>query len=106
MKLASVAAPDTRQSQLIQVAVLWLVVVASAVSVAFVSHLCRQQYAQLAAAERLGNQLKANYGRFILEQSTWGSLPRVESIASDNLDMQRPVASDMWIVDQQRSGGG
>ena len=99
-----VAALDGREVRLLQVMVLWLVVVSSAVSVAFVSHLCRQQYAQLAAAERLGNQLKADYGRFILEQSTWGSLQRVESMATDRLNMYSPSASDMLIVDQDWLG--
>jgi len=99
-----VAALDGREVRLLQVMVLWLVVVSSAVSVAFVSHLCRQQYAQLAAAERLGNQLKADYGRFILEQSTWGSLQRVESMATDRLNMHSPSASDMLIVDQDWLG--
>ena len=101
----NVIAPlDGREVRLLQVMVLWLVVVISAVSVAFVSHLCRQQYAQLAAAERLGNQLKADYGRFILEQSTWGSLQRVESMATDRLNMHSPPASDMLIVDQDWLG--
>ena len=70
------------------IAVIWVLVVVSAVAVALVSHLSRQQYAQLGALEREANQMNADYGRYLLEQSAWGSLQRVENMAAQKLDMR------------------
>ncbi|HBO15047.1 MAG TPA: cell division protein FtsL [Porticoccaceae bacterium] len=90
---------------LLKLLVLWMMVIVTALSVAYSSHLCRENYAQLAAAERLGHQLQADYGRYVLEQSAWGSLQRVERLAEDELGMLSPVASEIVLVDQMRSGG-
>ena len=78
---------------------LWLLVVFSATSVAYVEHLCRHYYGKISKSERTNNRLQANYGRLILELSTWGSLPRVEAIATNELNMRTPMGDEIIIVD-------
>lgn len=82
----------------LQIAVVWVLVVASAVSVALVSHLNRQLYAQLGALERQANQMNADYGRYLLEQSAWGSLQRVENMAAQKLDMRGPEPEEILMI--------
>jgi len=85
---------------LLRLVLLWLAVVCSAVVVAYYGHLCRQTYAQLTAMEREANQLQVEYGRYLLEQSAWGSLQRVESMAMERLGMHMPQAGEIVIVKQ------
>ena len=84
----------------IKLVLLWLAVVCSAVAVAHYSHLCRHTYGQLTAMQREANQLQVDYGRYLLEQSAWGSLQRVESMAVDRLGMQMPQADEIVMVKQ------
>ena len=77
---------------------LWLLVVFSATSVAYVEHLCRQYYERISISEKTNNQLQADYGRLILELSTWGSLPRVETIAINELNMRTPLGDEIILV--------
>ena len=89
----------------LQVAILWLAVVLTAFEVAHVTYLCRDHYARLAIAEKDGNRLKAEYGKSILELSTWGSMQRIEALASKDLSMENPIASEIMIVGRLSSGG-
>ena len=89
-----------RQSSSWQIAVLWMLVLISALAVAFVSHLCRQKYDQLTALEREKNQLQVAYGKYLLEESGWGSLQRIESMAADKLKMHSPQPEDIIMVKQ------
>ena len=88
------------RAEFLKLILLWLVVVFSAVAVAYYSHLCRQTYGQLTAMEREANRLQVEYGRYLLEQSAWGSLQRVESMAMERLGMHIPKANKIVIVKQ------
>lgn len=88
------------KAEFIKLALLWLAVVFSALAVAYYSHLCRQTYGQLTAMERESNRLQVEYGRYLLEQSAWGSLQRVESMAMDRLGMHIPKANEIVMVKQ------
>ncbi len=50
--------------------------------------------------QREANQLQVEYGRYLLEQSAWGSLQRVESMAMERLEMHMPQAGEIVIVKQ------
>ena len=84
----------------LRVAVLWMLVLSSALAVAFVSHVCRQKYDQLTALEREKNQLQVAYGKYLLEQSAWGSLQRIETMAKDSLNMHGPQPQEIMMVKQ------
>ena len=84
----------------LRLGLLWVMVLSSALAVAFVSHVCRQKYDQLTALEREKNQLQVAYGKYLLEQSAWGSLQRVETMAKDSLNMHSPQPQDIMMVKQ------
>ena len=77
---------------------LWLTVIVSARSVVYVSHLCRQLYNELAKLEQEANALQVEWGRYLLEQSSWASLSRVEQMAISELNMRVPEPSEIVIV--------
>lgn len=82
----------------LKIAVLWVVVVVSGLSVAYVSHLCREKYGQLMVMERDANQMQVDYGKYLLEQSAWGSLQRIETSAVAELNMRSPKPEEIVIV--------
>ena len=84
-----------------RVALLWVLVLISAIAVGLVSHLSRQQYAQLMILEREASQLDEDYGKYLLEQSAWGSLQRVETVAAQQLNMHSPRSSEILMVKSQ-----
>ena len=82
----------------LKIAVLWVMVVISGLSVAYVSHLCRAKYGQLMVMERDANQMQVDYGKYLLEQSAWGSLQRIEVSAIAELNMRSPKPEEIVIV--------
>ncbi|MDG1322107.1 MAG: cell division protein FtsL [Porticoccaceae bacterium] len=82
----------------IQIASLWVMVVVTAISVAYVSHLCREKYAELVMLEGDANQMQVDYGRYLLEQSAWGSLQRIEMSAMAKFNMHSPQSDEIVIV--------
>lgn len=85
-------------SGLLRIGLLWSAVIASAVATAYFSHICREQYTQLTALQREANELQVEYGRYLLEQSAWGSLQRVESMAMNELGMHTPEVGEVVMV--------
>jgi len=82
----------------LKIAVLWVAVVVSGLSVAYVSHLCREKYGQLMVMEGDANQMQVDYGKYLLEQSAWGSLQRIEMSAVAELNMRSPKPEEVVIV--------
>ena len=82
----------------VQITVLWLAVLVTGIMVAYLSHLCREKYAELAGMESESNQLQIDYGRYLLEQSAWGSLQRIEMSAVANFGMHNPRSNEIVII--------
>ena len=82
----------------LKIVVLWVMVVISGLSVAYVSHLCREKYGKLMVMERDANQMQVDYGKYLLEQSAWGSLQRIEVTAIAELNMRSPKPEEIVIV--------
>jgi cell division protein FtsL len=71
-----------------------------AFSVIQASHICRQLYAQLQILEAERWYMEEDYGRLLLEQSTWASHHRVETVAAAQLGMAPPSIVDVQVVSQ------
>ena len=78
--------------------VLALSVVASALSIIDTSHQCRQYYSRLQLLESEQWEMQEQWGRLLLEQSTWASHHRVERLARKQLGMRLPRADELEVV--------
>jgi cell division protein FtsL len=78
--------------------VMWLAVILSALSVVYVSHLCRQLYNDLSQLEQEANAFQVEWGRYLLEQSSWASLSRIEQLAKTRLEMRVPGAEEIIVI--------
>lgn len=81
----------------------WLLLVAvlvivSALAVAFSAHWSRQLLNELAGEMDVREKAQAEWGRLVLEQSTWTAYSRIERIATEQLGMKVPEPSDVILV--------
>lgn len=77
--------------------VMVFVVLVSAVAVIYTKHLSRNEFVQLQRLEKERDALSEEWGRLLLEESTWASPSRIEQEAKSRLGMVVPK-SDMTVV--------
>lgn len=73
-------------------------VLASAVAVAWSAHANRKLLNQLYAELSVRDKAQAEWGRLILEQSTWTAHSRIEGLASSQLKMRVPEPGEVRMV--------
>ncbi|SDU22333.1 cell division protein FtsL [Halopseudomonas salegens] len=76
----------------------WLLVLATGLAVSYSTHWSRVLLNELAAEISQREKSQAEWGRLVLEQSTWTAHARVEALAGQELDMRVPQASDIIMV--------
>jgi len=81
-------------------ACLLLFIVISAFAVISSTFACRELYARLQALESSQWYLQEDYGRLLLEQSTWASHQRVENVARADLGMRAPALEQFRVIAQ------
>lgn len=81
----------------IPLVVIIIAVILSAVGVIYSKHLGRIEFVALQKSEQTRDHLNEEWGRFLLEQSTWASPARIEQQAELRLEMIAPTA-DMTVV--------
>ena len=75
-----------------------LAVVWTAVSIVGASHDCRQAYARLQSMQANQWTMQEQWGKLLLEQSTWAAHYRVEQLARRELGMRLPKAAELDVV--------
>jgi cell division protein FtsL len=77
---------------------LFAAVLVSAVAVSYSAHWNRQLLNELYAELIVRDKAQAEWGRLILEQSTWTAHNRIESLAAERLGMRIPDAAEVRMV--------
>ncbi|UFH48536.1 cell division protein FtsL [Pseudomonas sp. KNUC1026] len=77
---------------------LFIGVLASSIAVAYSAHLNRQLLNTLYTQLNDRDKAQAEWGRLILEQSTWTANSRIETLATDQLKMRVPDAAEIRMV--------
>ncbi len=78
--------------------VLFIAVLLSAIGVAYSAHWNRQLLNELYGELSVRDKAQAEWGRLILEQSTWTAHNRIETLAAEQLKMNIPAAADVRLV--------
>lgn len=76
----------------------WCAMLGSALAVVLVSHWCRQLYSELTVLEQQANEYQVEWGQYLLEQSSWASLSRIEQVARERLGMRAPEEHELRVV--------
>ncbi|MCO1621123.1 MAG: cell division protein FtsL [Pseudomonas alloputida] len=77
---------------------LFIGVLVSAIAVSYSAHWNRQLLNTLYGELNERDKAQAEWGRLILEQSTWTAASRIESLASEQLNMRVPSADEVRMV--------
>ncbi len=80
--------------------ILTTMVFVSAVEVVFARHQTRKLFVEIQDLEKERNMLDEEWGRLQLEQSTWATDDRVESLARDELKMKTPEMKEIILIKQ------
>lgn len=80
------------------VGVLLLAVIASGIAVVWARHQDRVAFVDLSKLQNQRDALNVDFGRLEIEQATWASPSRIESIARGQLDMISPPASSVEMI--------
>ncbi|MES2820630.1 MAG: cell division protein FtsL [Pseudomonadota bacterium] len=78
--------------------VLFIGVLVSAIAVSYSAHWNRQLLNSLYTELSVRDKAQAEWGRLILEQSTWTAHNRIETLASERLKMRIPEAAEVRMV--------
>jgi cell division protein FtsL len=79
-------------------ALLILLVFASALAVVYARHTNRKEFAELQQLRQHRDALNVEWGRLELEQSTWATHARIEQTAHRRLDMVMPHHPHLVVV--------
>lgn len=79
-------------------------VVASGLWLIGTEHAARQLFVELEALNREQDRLAVDWGRLQLEQSTWATHSRIESLARERLDLAAPTEQQIVVVTEPDSG--
>jgi len=77
---------------------LFVGVLVSAIAVSYSAHWNRQLLNTLYGELSERDKAQAEWGRLILEQSTWTAHSRIEGLASEQLKMRVPAADEVRMV--------
>jgi cell division protein FtsL len=72
-------------------------VVGSALAVVYTTHKSRWLSAELQHLKKDKRQLQLEWGRLLLERSTWSSHDRIWALAHNQLNMHEPKPSE-WVI--------
>ena len=82
----------------IAVGALWVAVLGSAAAVIYVKHEARSLFVELEKLSTERDRLNIEWGRLQLEQSAWSAHGFVEQVATRQLHMTLPSATEVKIV--------
>lgn len=89
-----------RRQPFILVLVFAVVCVTSALALVYTKHESRKLFVELEALTRQRDDLNIEWGQLQIEQSTWATHARIEQVATDNLSLVRPVATEIFVIER------
>jgi cell division protein FtsL len=89
---------------LLAIALVWLLVLISALAVVASTQQVRRQTDELEVLRKQASQLQVQWGQYLLERSTWAAYGRVESIAVSELNMKAPISDEIVMIRAHSQG--
>ena len=91
--------PAQRQPFLL-VFVFALVCVLSAMALIYTKHESRKLFVELEQLTHERDELNIEWGRLQIEQSTWAQHARIEQVATEDLALVRPAATEVFVIER------
>ena len=82
------------------VAAFAVVCVLSALALVYTKHESRKLFVELEALTHERDQLNIEWGQLQIEQSTWATHARIEQVATEDLSLMRPEATEIYVIER------
>lgn len=89
------------RSPILLTVVFAVVCVISAVALVYSKHESRRLFVELESLTSERDELNIEWGQLQIEQSTWATHARIERVAADDLSLQRPKATEIYVIERQ-----
>jgi cell division protein FtsL len=77
-----------------------VVCVLSAMALVYTKHESRKLFVELEQLTNERDQLNIEWGQLQIEQSTWAQHARIEQVATDDLSLVRPEATEIFVIER------
>ncbi len=91
---------SSKRQPILLVVVFAIVCVTSALALVYTKHESRKLFVELETLTHERDQLNIEWGQLQIEQSTWATHARIEQVASDDLALVRPDATDIFVIER------
>ena len=86
--------------------VLWVFIfaaicVVSALALVYTKHEARTLFVELERLTHERDELNIEWGQLQIEQSTWATHARIEQVATEDLELMRPGATDIYVIERR-----
>ena len=72
--------------------------VCSAIALVYTRHESRKLFVELEQLTTERDELNIEWGQLQIEQSTWSTHARIEQVATDDLALVRPEATEIYVI--------
>ena len=77
-----------------------VVCVLSALALVYTKHESRKLFVELEALTHERDELNIEWGQLQIEQSTWSTHARIEQVATEDLSLVRPEATEIFVIER------
>ena len=91
---------SSKRQPVLLVVVFAIVCVTSALALVYTKHESRKLFVELETLTHERDELNIEWGQLQIEQSTWATHARIEQVASDDLALVRPDATDIFVIER------
>ncbi len=90
----------TSRNPFMLIGVFAVVVVFSAMALVYTKHESRRLFVELESLTHERDELNIEWGQLQIEQSTWATHARIEQVATDDLELMRPEATEIFVIER------
>lgn len=92
---------SSRKQPILLILVFTIVCVVTALAIVYTKHESRKVFVELEQLARERDELNIEWGQLQIEQSTWATHGRIEQVATEDLELIRPPASEIYVIEDQ-----
>ena len=91
---------SARRQPFLLVFVFAVVCVLSAMALVYTKHESRKLFVELEQLSHERDDLNIEWGQLQIEQSTWAQHARIEQVATEDLSLVRPEATEIIVIER------
>jgi cell division protein FtsL len=77
-----------------------VICVISAMALVYTRHESRKLFIELEQLTTERDELNIEWGQLQIEQSTWATHARIERVATEELSLTRPLATEIFVIER------